>query len=298
MPFVYRFIDDKGNILYVGKTKDLGARMAQHFGVNGHLSKQEYGQVMKVQYIEFPTENDIGIMERALIATWQPSFNKAYAESGRLTIAIKIPEENEWVDYKKHDVIKCANGGDIKKKTGRIQSNLEKQIESFLVNFDGEYVCSHLVYDGIALNVKQDLLASKIREISKILDKSQYVERVERKHRFTGEYKRYGVQRAWKKKDALSLISLDEIEENHTVDFLVNQIKTELGVFSGWKRVRKAAELVNTCDAWENDVSSRKALSAGVYDACLQDECAVEYDDFLEMTGLYRELGILKYYPA
>ena len=46
MAYVYRFIDGKGNIIYVGKTVNINSRMQQHFS-NGHLDKQCYNSELK-----------------------------------------------------------------------------------------------------------------------------------------------------------------------------------------------------------------------------------------------------------
>ena len=42
MAYVYRFLDSKGDIIYVGKTVNIDLRMQQHFGDKGHLSKECY----------------------------------------------------------------------------------------------------------------------------------------------------------------------------------------------------------------------------------------------------------------
>lgn len=98
MSFVYRFISKNMECLYIGKTKELDIRMSQHF-THGHLTKEQYSHVHKVEYISLQTYADAGIMERVLIGYYKPPYNTQYTKEGDVTISVPIPCEDEWKEY-------------------------------------------------------------------------------------------------------------------------------------------------------------------------------------------------------
>ena len=60
MYFVYRFLDNNDNVIYIGKSKqDLQKRFSGHT----HLPDKCYHMVKKIEYIECPTESDMSIKE-------------------------------------------------------------------------------------------------------------------------------------------------------------------------------------------------------------------------------------------
>lgn len=74
--YVYRFIDSKGQILYVGKTVDIDRRMREHFGGKGHLKDVCYNSTCKIEFMKFDTEVDSLIAETYFINLWKPPYNK------------------------------------------------------------------------------------------------------------------------------------------------------------------------------------------------------------------------------
>ena len=56
--YCYRFKDINNNIIYVGKTVDMNKRMEQHFGGRGHLDKDCYKSVARIEYQKYNTETD------------------------------------------------------------------------------------------------------------------------------------------------------------------------------------------------------------------------------------------------
>ena len=62
MAYVYRFLDSKGYYIYIGKTVNMDNRMQSHF-TKGHLSKECYRSVAKIEYQKYKTESDSLIME-------------------------------------------------------------------------------------------------------------------------------------------------------------------------------------------------------------------------------------------
>ncbi|MEO5330828.1 MAG: excinuclease ABC subunit UvrC [Magnetococcus sp. YQC-5] len=75
-PGVYRFLDEEGKILYIGKAKSLKKRVASYFHVSG--SPRTLAMLTKARDLTVlmtPTENDALILEANLIRQWQPPYN-------------------------------------------------------------------------------------------------------------------------------------------------------------------------------------------------------------------------------
>lgn len=77
-PGVYRFLDEEGIILYVGKAKSLKNRLTSYFGDKKH---QQYKTVLltrnahKIEYTVVATEHDALLLENSLIKKFQPRYN-------------------------------------------------------------------------------------------------------------------------------------------------------------------------------------------------------------------------------
>lgn len=96
--YVYRFKDANEKILYIGKTNNIKTRMGIHFS-SGHLKEQQYSMVSKVEYLQYPSMTDAGIMERYLISIYQPPFNTQYKNEGKCSIQIYEPNISQWNEY-------------------------------------------------------------------------------------------------------------------------------------------------------------------------------------------------------
>ena len=76
-PGVYRMFDSAGNLLYVGKAKNLSARLKQY----RDAEKLEYHKIImrrlvaRVEWDVVPTEADALILEQRLIKTLNPKYN-------------------------------------------------------------------------------------------------------------------------------------------------------------------------------------------------------------------------------
>ena len=97
MSYVYRFIDGKGNIIYVGKTVNINNRMQQHFSDKGHLPKECYNSVAKIEYQKYKTESDSLIMETYYITKYSPKYNKLQQSRDLPTLDL---DKNKWKTYK------------------------------------------------------------------------------------------------------------------------------------------------------------------------------------------------------
>ena len=94
--YCYRFKDINGNIIYVGKTVDINKRMTQHFGGKGHLDKECYKSVARIEYQKYKTESDALIYETYYITKYSPKYNKLGQSRDKPTIQL---EEKDWKTY-------------------------------------------------------------------------------------------------------------------------------------------------------------------------------------------------------
>ena len=93
----YRFIDEVGNIIYVGSAKNIDRRLNSHFkGKQGHLGKYVYSQVAKVEICKLEDYPLTLAMEQYLINEYKPRFNK---KDKSHNISSKVTKNTEF--YKK-----------------------------------------------------------------------------------------------------------------------------------------------------------------------------------------------------
>jgi excinuclease ABC subunit C len=77
-PGVYRFIDESGTILYVGKAKNLRSRVASYFGQRrdrAHKTRVMVKHARKLNFTIVETEADALLLENTLIKKHQPRYN-------------------------------------------------------------------------------------------------------------------------------------------------------------------------------------------------------------------------------
>lgn len=95
---VYRFLDKKGNVLYVGRTNDLRTRMYTHFTC-GHLPMECYRAVESVEYIETTSKSDSAVLEMYFINYYNPKYNQEGKNDDKLSIRIQCPSGYRWKKY-------------------------------------------------------------------------------------------------------------------------------------------------------------------------------------------------------
>jgi excinuclease ABC subunit C len=78
LPGVYRFLDRKETIIYVGKAKNLRKRLASYFGEKKHQAYKTKALVRnagRFEYTVVETEHDALLLENTLIKKFQPRYN-------------------------------------------------------------------------------------------------------------------------------------------------------------------------------------------------------------------------------
>ena len=95
--FVYKFISDKNQVLYVGKTVNMDARMKQHFSKKSHLHGSGlYEQIQRIEYMTCKNEFEALQKELMYINFYKPKFNTA----SKIKQLIDPPGNDKWKVYK------------------------------------------------------------------------------------------------------------------------------------------------------------------------------------------------------
>ena len=74
--YVYRFLNEESEVIYVGRTNSLRTRISSHFSVNGHLPEGCYNNTKRIEYIEMDSEIDMVIKEIYYISKFKPFYNR------------------------------------------------------------------------------------------------------------------------------------------------------------------------------------------------------------------------------
>ncbi|MFY9263001.1 MAG: excinuclease ABC subunit UvrC [Actinomycetaceae bacterium] len=97
LPGVYRFSDDDGRVIYVGKAKSLKARLANYFQPPQHLhprTRQMVFTAVRVQWVVVASETEALTLEYAWIKEFAPRFNVMYRDDKSYPyLAVTLSEE-------------------------------------------------------------------------------------------------------------------------------------------------------------------------------------------------------------
>lgn len=96
--FVYKFISDKNQVLYVGKTINMDARMKNHFSKKSHLHGSGlYEQIQRIEYMTCKNEFEALQKELIYINFYKPRYNSA---SKIKQLIDPPPKSDKWKVYK------------------------------------------------------------------------------------------------------------------------------------------------------------------------------------------------------
>jgi excinuclease ABC subunit C len=76
-PGIYKYLNEKEEIIYIGKAKDLKKRVSSYFTKNDHtyrISRMIDG-IHKIEFVIVETEQDALLLENSLIKKYQPRYN-------------------------------------------------------------------------------------------------------------------------------------------------------------------------------------------------------------------------------
>lgn len=113
-PGVYRFYGEDGDLLYVGKSVDIRARVLSHFS-SDHRSAKELRlceKVVQIDYTETSGELSALLLESRLIKQESPPYNRALRKARTLALITErmTPEGFKSVDIGYHDEIPEDSG--------------------------------------------------------------------------------------------------------------------------------------------------------------------------------------------
>lgn len=95
---IYKFLDVNKEVIYVGKAKDLKARLSCH----RHLPIDCYKNISYVQYITIKDENTLDFIECYFIQKYRPIYNSKF-NKGEEVFSIEELDKKRWSFYRDFD---------------------------------------------------------------------------------------------------------------------------------------------------------------------------------------------------
>jgi excinuclease UvrABC nuclease subunit/DNA-binding Xre family transcriptional regulator len=146
MQYIYRFINQEGEVIYIGRTNNLENRLErQHFTKNGHLPQECYAECSKVEYAEVKTANEVRIYEIYYIAKYRPKFNVTYNEEGEMSF--KLPEL-EWFEFER-TVEPTHLDYELLKNNRKTVARQIRSLVEIIFNFDTIYDFNNMTKDRL-----------------------------------------------------------------------------------------------------------------------------------------------------
>ena len=102
-PGVYRMLNHKGNILYVGKAKNLPNRLKNYISEKNHIIRTErmLSQTHKIEITTTTNESEALLLEANLIKKFKPKFNILLKDDKSFPF-IFIGNKDQWTQIAKH----------------------------------------------------------------------------------------------------------------------------------------------------------------------------------------------------
>ena len=111
LPGVYRMLNEKGDILYVGKAKNLPNRLKSYVAEKNHIIRTErmLSQTRKLEITTTSNESEALLLEANLIKKYKPKFNILLRDDKSFPF-IFIGNKNLWPQIKRHRGKKTKEG--------------------------------------------------------------------------------------------------------------------------------------------------------------------------------------------
>ena len=102
-PGVYRMLDLKGDVIYVGKARNLKARVSNYTRLGGHTNRiaRMIATTASMEFVSTATESEALLLEANLIKRFRPTFNVTMRDDKSFPY-ILISEEHEIPQIMKH----------------------------------------------------------------------------------------------------------------------------------------------------------------------------------------------------
>ena len=110
-PGIYRMLNHKGDILYVGKAKNLPNRLKNYVSEKNHIIRTErmLSQTFKIEITTTANESEALLLEANLIKKFKPKFNILLKDDKSFPF-IFIGNKDQWPQVTKHRGKKDKNG--------------------------------------------------------------------------------------------------------------------------------------------------------------------------------------------
>ncbi len=111
LPGVYRMLNEKGDILYVGKAKNLPNRLKSYVAEKNHIIRTErmLSQTRKLEITTTSNESEALLLEANLIKKYKPKFNILLRDDKSFP-SIFIGNNDKWPQIKRHRGKKIKEG--------------------------------------------------------------------------------------------------------------------------------------------------------------------------------------------
>ncbi|NOX74784.1 MAG: GIY-YIG nuclease family protein, partial [Alphaproteobacteria bacterium] len=102
-PGVYRMLDDKGAVLYVGKARNLKKRVSSYAKASGHTARigRMISATASMMFLTTKTETEALLLEQNLIKQLKPRYNVLLRDDKSFP-NILVSREHEFPQIKKH----------------------------------------------------------------------------------------------------------------------------------------------------------------------------------------------------
>ena len=103
LPGVYKMLNEKNEVLYVGKAKNLPNRLKSYVSEKNHIIRTErmLSQTRKLEVTTTSNESEALLLEANLIKKYKPRFNILLRDDKSFPF-IFISNKEKWPQIKKH----------------------------------------------------------------------------------------------------------------------------------------------------------------------------------------------------
>src|SRR6202040_4257264 len=110
-PGVYRMLDAKGNVLYVGKAKSLKKRVASYVKTGGHIDRiaRMIADTAEMLFVSTASETEALLLESNLIKRLRPRYNVSFRDDKSFP-NILLREDHPFPQLLKHRGAKATKG--------------------------------------------------------------------------------------------------------------------------------------------------------------------------------------------